>query len=133
MTELPIDAMAAESGAAKHSLVMALAETETLRPGRRAARLLEHLEAQGWELVRRRQPQARPEPDPWGDYRSINAKLLGEGIAVSRTMTSAAMCELGLNPDEIRAVVIEPTTVHVFRHSDRTTHQHMPILNRETR
>lgn len=116
-----------ERNAAKASIATGLIDTDGVPAGRRATRLLEHLEDEGWTLVRT-EPAPRPDPKPWTDYASVISDLLADGYAVGRTQVSAAIAELGLVPDEIRAVVIEPTTVHVFRYSDRTRHQHQPIL-----
>lgn len=65
-------------------------------------------------------PPAAPPPEPprWSRYAERNAKLLNAGVATTRNRVEAAMHALGLEPHEIRAVVIEPSTIHVFRWTD---------------
>lgn len=62
-----------------------------------------------------------PEPPRWAKYVERNAPLLEDGIATTRNRTREAMHALGLDPNEVRAVVIEPFTMHVFRWTDTTT------------
>lgn len=63
----------------------------------------------------------RPEPPRWARYAERNAPLLAAGVATTRNRTHEAIRSLGLEPEEIRAVVIEADTVHVFRWTDAGT------------
>lgn len=118
---------------AKHMLTMGLASEPVYgrTPRVQATRLLEHFDIEGWELVK--QTASRPHPDPgtWLEFEDVNEGLLADGIATTRTRTSAAIAELGLDPTEVRAVVIEDRTVHVYRYTDRVTRQTMPIIDYE--
>lgn len=60
----------------------------------------------------------RPEPARWAKYAARNQALLDDGFATTRNRTRAAMEALGLVPDEVRAVVIEPHVIFVFRWGD---------------
>jgi hypothetical protein len=83
---------------------------------------------------------APPEPTPlpveparWAKYAERNARWLEDGIATTRNRTEAAMVALGLEPHEVRAVVIEPNVVHIFRWADRGTRVGigLPIIEEE--
>lgn len=60
-----------------------------------------------------------PEPARWAKYAARNQALLDSGIATTRNRTRAAMEALGLEPNEVRAVVIEPHVIFVFRWTDQ--------------
>lgn len=63
----------------------------------------------------------RPEPPRWARYAERNAPLLAAGVATTRNRTRMAMEALGLEPDEIKAVVIERDVIHVFKWTDQST------------
>lgn len=69
----------------------------------------------------------RPEPPRWAKYAERNAPLLEAGVATTRNRTAAAMVALGLEPHEVRAVVIEPSVIHVFRWTDARSNVGMGI------
>lgn len=123
----------AGDSAAKHMLTMGLASEPVYNkaPRIQATRLMEHFDHEGWELVKVDARDLHPDPGPWLEFEDVNEGLLADGIATSRSRTSAAIAELGLDPTEVRAVVIEARTVHVYRHSDRVTRQTMPIIDYE--
>lgn len=60
----------------------------------------------------------RVDPPRWAKYVERNAPLLAAGVATTRNRTRGAMEVLGLEPDQVRAVVIEPDVIHVFRWAD---------------
>ena len=60
----------------------------------------------------------RVEPPRWARYAERNAQWLEAGVATTRNRTRSAMEALGLVPDEVRAVVIEPFCIHVFKWTD---------------
>lgn len=64
----------------------------------------------------------RVQPPRWARYVERNAPLLEAGVATTRNRTRGAMEALGLEPDEIRAVVIEAHQIHVFKWTDARTH-----------
>lgn len=75
----------------------------------------------------------RTEPEPWVEFASRLRtdplpRLVEQGIATTRNRTNAAMTVLGLDPHEVRAVVIEHDTLRVFRWTDRTCAQTVPII-----
>lgn len=70
----------------------------------------------------------RPDPPTWLVFSKTIMDDPQGPIAVTRDRTASAIEVLGLEPDEVRAVVIEPTHIRVFRWSDRVTAQTMPIL-----
>jgi hypothetical protein len=76
----------------------------------------------------------QPDPPRWSKYAERNAKWLEDGIATTRNRTHAAMTALGLDPNEVRAVVIEPDVVHIFRWADRGTRVGigLPIIEEES-
>lgn len=69
--------------------------------------------------------EERPDPATWTDYES---RLIDDGIATTRNRTDAALRSLGLEPAEIRAVVIERDWLRIYRWTDTATAQTMPIL-----
>lgn len=77
------------------------------------------------------------EAQAWDATKDRIGRLIDEGIATTRNRTHAAMRALGLNPTEVRALVIEHDSIRVYRYdptvSDKTGHrpsipQTMPIL-----
>lgn len=63
-------------------------------------------------------PAPKVDPPRWTKWAERNAQWLRDGIAVTRNRTTAAVTALGLDPAEVRAVVIEPDVMHVFRWTD---------------
>lgn len=123
----------AGDSAAKHMLTMGLASGPVygMTPRVQATRLLEHFDLEGWELVKTTATRPHPDPGSWLGFEDVNEGLLADGIATTRTRTSAAIAELGLVPTEVRAVVIESNVIHVYRYNDRVTRQTMPIIDYE--
>lgn len=98
-------------------LIAAVLEDNHRRPVRvQANKVMQLLEAP--PAVPGRLP-SRPDPARWVKYAERNRALLDAGIATTRNRTRAAMEALGLEPNEVRAVVIEPHTVHVFLWTDQ--------------
>ena len=122
-----------DHSAVKHDLTMIFTEGDMRNqaPRLQALHLLEHLEARGWELVKRDARSLHPDPDSWLEFVNVNEGLLADGIATSRTRTSSAIAELGLDPSEVRAVVIETNVVHVYRWSNKPKRQTLPIIEAE--
>lgn len=121
------------------SLVGLLTDEGRKPPRVLARKIAEHLQAldlladpvpdapAGGELVRIRR---RGEPGPW--LRFADTLPDDVPVAVTRNRTDAALTHLGLVPVEVRAVVIEQDWLRVFRWTDRTTAQTMPILEEKT-
>lgn len=75
----------------------------------------------------------RPDPPSWLRFsKVIEQDPTGKPeppIAVTRNRTEAAMTALGLDPREVRAVVIERDELRVYAYTDRTEWgQLMPIM-----
>lgn len=122
-----------EASALKHSMAMALIAARGLPPGRQVPVVLEALERDGWGFYRgQAAAEERPDPESWTRFVSRTEQLLATGVATSRERTTAAIAELGLNPAEIRAVVIEQQQVRVYRYSDKHLAQTMPIIEETT-
>lgn len=124
--------MSEAPSALRHSMTMALIAAAELPPGRQVHVVLESLERDGWHHTRETAPvDLRPEPNSWTEYHDQREGLVATGIATTPERTTAAMAELGLDPSEVRAVVIERHAVRVFRYSDRKRAQTMPIITLE--
>lgn len=85
---------------------------------RKPPRVLANLVVQLLDAPRTVPEAPKPEPARWTKYAERNEQWLRDGIAITRNRTSAAKKALGLDPNEVRAVVIEPHVVHVFRWTD---------------
>lgn len=70
----------------------------------------------------------RPEPPTWLRFAATLDDEDEAPVAVTRNRTEKAMRHLGLDPSQVRAVVVEHDFLRVFRWSDRTAAQTMPIL-----
>lgn len=98
-------------------LIAVVLEENRLKPSRVKANLV-------MQLLRPAKPDGAPvvvrkvDPPRWTKYAERNARLLEQGVATTRNRTNAAIEALGLDPLEVRAVVIEPNVVHVFRWTD---------------
>jgi len=120
-----------ERDGARHALTIGLTSRDVYGqpPMIQSTKLLKHLRAEGWDLVRTdAPPDLRPQPVSWLDFEDRIEGLIATGIATTRSRTSSAIGELGLNPTEVRAVVIEQHTVRVYRWSDVSHAQTIPIL-----
>lgn len=110
------------------------------RPPRvQAPRIVEQLEQAGWLITRDPDRHAREQaataleayledPPSWDAFSDRIIDLLANGTAVDRPTVEAALTVLRLDPDEVRAVVIEQHTMHVYRWSDTRRGQTVPIL-----
>lgn len=105
-------------------LIAGLLEENRLKPPRVQANVVVQLiesyrPPSSPEVVAAPKPtKGQRDPARWVKYAERNAALLDEGIATTRNRTVAAMAALGLDPVEVRAVVIEPNVIHVFRWTD---------------
>lgn len=71
-------------------------------------------------------PETRPDPPSW---LHLKERLIDEGVATTLRRTRMAIEALDLDPDEVRAVVIEQGWLRVYRWTDpTTTAQTVPIL-----
>lgn len=77
-------------------------------------------------------PTDRPDPAPWVDFNermtTQQQRLVDEGFATTRNRTHAAITALDLDPAEVRALVVEHDFIRVFRWTDRSASQTLPII-----
>jgi hypothetical protein len=84
--------------------------------------------------------KSRPDPKAWVQFRKrLNddpfGALVDAGVATTRNRTHAALHALGLDPTEVRAVVIEHDSLRVYRydtHNQASVPQTVPILEDRT-
>jgi hypothetical protein len=79
----------------------------------------------------------RPDPAIWTEaVERIEAdpfrRLVDSGVATTRNRTHAAIRALGLDPTEVRALVVEHDFIRVYRWTDRDHAQTLPILEEKT-
>lgn len=117
--------------------IVNLIDAEKRKPARVLARLVaDHLDALGFLAVEE-EPEEEPRgllvlagkrPDPPTWLRFATTLDDTEPVAVTRNRTEQAIEHLGLEPSEVRAVVIEHDWLRVYRWTDRTTAQTLPVL-----
>lgn len=126
------------AAAARDALVGVLTDNARKPPRVLAKLVADHLDALG--LLDHPEPTRigdegslvlmgrRPEPPSWLRF----ARTLDDEppVAVTRNRTDTALRHLGLDPTEVRAVVVERDYLRVYRWTDRTesSGQTMPIL-----
>lgn len=113
-------------------IASALAENRRKAP-RVQANLVMQLLGRPVALAEDPTPLVPVDPPRWSKYAERNAQWLEDGVATTRNRSDAAIAALGLEPHEVRAVVIEPCTVHVFRWADRSERVGigLPIIEEE--